>query len=401
MFQSKLLHQHAHHHARVMQMSTPHGDVITPAFMPVGTRAFVNLMTPDDLINTRSQIILGGNTYHMLCTPGMETIQAIGGMHAMMHWKKPMLTDSGGFQVFSLSKDSRLCKIDENGARFAHPINGRVIILNAQTSIDAQKIIGADIIMAFDQCTPDNITEAEAQTIMARTHRWLLDSKEMHTKNPNSVYGLKQAFFGIIQGGIYRHLREQSAAFIVDADCDGIAIGGESIGFDMLKTVEILNWVRPALPENKIRYAMGVGLKPQDLIDVVACGVDIFDCVGPTRNARHGTLYHGHTVPKDDWVIFDHCGEDKGQLLIKKSKYATDNNPILKDCDCHTCQQHTRAYLHYLFKQKSPLYNQLACIHNVRVMQRTCEKMRGSVGVGVSSTDYVTPFEKGGREREA
>ena len=379
LYHSELIHKHAHTDARIMKMSTPHGDVLTPAFMPVGTRAFVNLMTPDDLTASNSQIILGGNTYHMLVAPGMEILQAAGGMHKFMGWDKPMLTDSGGFQVFSLSNNSDICKITENGAQFKHPTTGQKIILNAQTSIDAQKSIGADIIMAFDQCTPDTVSETEALKIMERTHRWLLLSKEIHERNPNSFYGFKQALFGIIQGGQYKSLREQSAQFIVDADLDGIAIGGESVGFNMPITEEIINWVRPILPENKIRYTMGVGLHPQDLIDVVKCGVDIFDCVGPTRNARHGSLYHGFTEADGDWVKFNYHGEPKGQLIIKKGIYAKDDNPILMGCDCHTCKNHSRAYLHYLFKIKAPAYHNLACIHNIHVMQKTCDVMQAII----------------------
>lgn len=360
-----------------MKVTTPHGEFTTPCFMPVGTRAFVNLMTPDDLIATNTQIILGGNTYHMLVAPGMEIIQAAGGMHKLMGWQKPMLTDSGGFQVFSLSNKTDICKIKEDGAHFKHPISGKIIKLNSQTSIEAQKSIGADIIMAFDQCTPDTASESEAEKIMQRTHRWLLESKEVHSKNPNSFYGLKQALFGIIQGGVYQTLREQSAQFIVGADLDGIAIGGESIGFNMPKTEDIINWVRPLLPDNKIRYTMGVGLHPQDLIDVVKCGVDIFDCVGPTRNARHGCLYHGFAEPDgNNWIKFNPCGIDQGQISIKKTIYAKDDKPILENCECHTCKNHSRAYLHYLFKIQSPAYHNLACIHNIFVMQKTCDAMR-------------------------
>ena len=360
-----------------MKVETPHGEFITPCFMPVGTRAFVNLMSPHDLAETNTQIILGGNTYHMLVAPGMEIIQAAGGMHNMMGWHKPMLTDSGGFQVFSLSNKTDICKIKEEGAYFKHPITGKIIHLNSRTSIEAQRSMGADIIMAFDQCTPDAITENEAEKIVARTHRWLLESKEAHAKNQNSLYGLKQALFGIIQGGVYQTLREQSAQFVVDADCDGIAIGGESVGFNMPKTEEIIHWVRPLLPDNKVRYAMGVGLHPQDLIDVVRWGVDIFDCVGPTRNARHGCLYHGFAEPdENNWMTFNSHGEEKSQISIKKTIYAKDDKSILENCGCHTCQHHSRAYLHYLFKIQSPLYHHLACIHNVFVMQRTCDAMK-------------------------
>ncbi|OGT40989.1 MAG: tRNA-guanine(34) transglycosylase [Gammaproteobacteria bacterium RIFCSPHIGHO2_12_FULL_40_19] len=376
---SQLIHQHTKTHARIMKVTTPHGEFTTPCFMPVGTRAFVNLMTPDDLTATNSQIILGGNTYHMLVAPGMEILQAAGGMHVFMGWHKPMLTDSGGFQVFSLSNKTDICKISSSGAQFKHPVTGQRIELNSQTSIDAQKSIGADIIMAFDQCTPDTATEYEAEKIMARTHRWLLHSKEIHEKNPDSFYGLKQALFGIIQGGAYQKLREQSTQFIIDVNLDGIAIGGESIGFNMEKTAEIINWVRPALPDDKVRYTMGVGLHPQDLIDVVKLGVDIFDCVGPTRNARHGSLYHGFAEPDDIWVKFNSYGENKGQISIKKAIYTKDDNPILKNCACHTCKHHSRAYLHYLFKIKAPAYHNLACIHNIHVMQQVCDAMRAVI----------------------
>lgn len=359
-----------------MRVSTPHGEFETPTFMPVGTRAFVNLMTPDQLTQAGSQIILGGNTYHMLCQPGMEILEQAGGMHRFMDWQKPMLTDSGGFQVFSLSKDSNICKINEKGAHFKHPITGQMIHMTPELSIGAQKIIGADIIMAFDQCTPDSLSEKETHQIMQRTHRWLLQSIAAHNKNPNSAYGFHQALFGIIQGGCHRHLREESTQFILNANCDGIAIGGESVGFNMPKTIEIIDWIRPFLPTDKVRYTMGVGLHPQDLIDVVKQGIDIFDCVAPTRNARHGALYHGLAEPDGNWVRFNDFGEKRGQLLIKKTIYATEDKPILEGCLCHTCQHHSRAYLHYLFKMKSPMYSQLACIHNIHVMHQVCDVMR-------------------------
>lgn len=374
-FKTRLVKKHTDLPARVTKISTPRGDIMTPTFMPVGTRAYVNFMTPHDLTQSGSQIILGGNTYHMLCHPGMEIIQAAGGMHIFMSWNKPMLTDSGGFQVFSLSKNGKICKIDEKGAHFKHPISGKVIDLTPQTSIGAQKIIGADIIMAFDECTPEQGGRDAALAAMKRTHRWLYESKEAHMKDPNSAYGFKQALFGIIQGGSFLDLREQSTSVILDADLDGIAIGGEVIGFDMQKTIEVINFVRPFLPDNKTRYTMGVGLNPQDLIDVVACGIDIFDCVGPTRNARHGTLYCGTIQKKDDWLTFEKL-EDNGKISIKKSIFAKDENPIMSDCSCYTCKNFTRAYLHYLFKQQSIAYANLACIHNIHVMHAVCENMR-------------------------
>lgn len=374
-YHSEVVKKHPSLPARVMRMATPHGEVLTPHFMPVGTRAMLNYLTPTDLSASGSDIILGGNTYHMLCTPGMEVIEKIGGMHKFMGWPKAMLTDSGGFQVLSLSKKGAICIIDEKGAHFKHPMTGKIIHLNSPSSIQAQKIIGADIIMAFDQCTPETGGREAALAALDRTHRWLILSKEEHEKNPCSAYGHKQALFGIIQGGSFRDLREQSTEFILQQDLDGIAIGGEVIGFDMPKTVEIIDWVRPMLPENKVRYTMGVGLNPQDLIDVVARGVDVFDCVAPTRNARHGTLYHGEIVEKDGWLAFENGGENC-RILIKKSQYAKDDSPIMAGCDCYTCQNFSRAYLHYLFKEGLIAYFHLSSIHNIHVMQKTCQRMR-------------------------
>lgn len=374
-FSCEVIKKHATLPARVTKISTPHGDFLTPVFMPVGTRAYVNHMSPQDLEATQSQIILGGNTYHMLCSPGLDTIQHLGGMHAFMDWKKPMLTDSGGFQVFSLSRQGKLCKITEEGAHFKHPTTGSPITMTPESSLHAQKIIGADIVMAFDQCTPDGIEEAATREIMERTHRWLLQSREYHEKFPNSAYGLKQAFFGIIQGAGYESLRHESKEFILSVDPDGVAIGGESIGFNMEKTKEILSWIIPDLPTYKPRYTMGVGLNPQDLIDVVACGADMFDCVAPTRNARHGSLYCGEIVEKDGWIAF----EGEGKIAIKRSVYAKEEKPLMDGCDCTTCQRYTRGYMHYLLKTNSLMYSNLACIHNIRVMQKVCEAMRDSI----------------------
>jgi len=374
-FSARLIKSSKHTSARVMEITTPHGNIMTPSFMPVGTRAFVNHMTPHDLIHAGSQIILGGNTYHMLVNPGMEVIKASGGMHRLMAWERPLLSDSGGFQVFSLSKNSKICRIDTEGAHFKHSITGEVIHLTPRSAIEAQKIIGADIIMAFDECTPEQGGREAALFAMDRTHRWLLESKEVHQCASNAYHGHQQALFGIIQGGSFQDFRERSAQFIVEADLDGIAIGGEIIGADIEKTCEVIDWVRPLLPPHKVRYTMGVGLNPQDLIRVAAKGIDLFDCVAPTRNARHGALYHGKVSKTADWLEF--LSEEKnGRLLIKKSIYAQDDRPILQGCLCYTCQHFSRAYLHFLFKQGSSLYNQLGCIHNIDVMHRVCQHMR-------------------------
>jgi queuine tRNA-ribosyltransferase len=345
-------------------------------FMPVGTRAMLNYLNPHDLQAAGATIILGGNTYHMLCTPGMETIEKVGGMHTFMSWPNAMLTDSGGFQVFSLSKRGSVCIINEDGAVFKHPITGKIIHLNAKTSICAQKIIGADIIMAFDQCTPETGGREAALAALERTHRWLDLSIAEHQKQPQSAYGYKQALFGIIQGGSFRDLREQSANFILSKELDGYAIGGEVIGFDMAKTAEIIDWVRPMLPDDKMRYTMGVGLNPQDLINVVAKGIDIFDCVAPTRNARHGTLYAGQFIEQDGWLRFQGEEDDNCRILIKKSRYVHDEQPIMAGCQCYTCKHFTRAYLHYLFKEGLFAYVHLACIHNIHTMLEACRRMQ-------------------------
>ena len=374
-FSSTQIKKDLHTHARVMRIQTAHGEVMTPAFMPVGTRAVVNHMTPVDLQQSGSQIVLGGNTYHMLVAPGLDIIEKAGGMHPFMGWHGPMLTDSGGFQVFSLSKNGKICKIDEKGAHFKHPQSGKVLHLTPASSIQAQKIIGADIIMAFDQCTSEEGGRELAISAMQRTHRWLLESIEEHARQPNTPYGYAQALFGIIQGGSFHDLRLQSTEFVASLNLDGLAIGGEVIGFDMAKTMEVIEWVRPLLPEHKIRYTMGVGLNPQDLIDVVAQGIDIFDCVAPTRNARHGALYSGYMQAENNWFTFA-SEEPKGRLLIKKSQYATDERPISEACECYTCKNFTRSYLHFLFKQGSAAYSHLACIHNVHTMHNVCSTLR-------------------------
>jgi queuine tRNA-ribosyltransferase len=346
--------------------------------MPVGTRAGVNNMTPLELKAAGSQIILGGNTYHMLCAPGMKVIEQAQGMHSFMGWNGPMLTDSGGFQVFSLSKNKEICTIDEEGAHFKLPGVGRMIHMTPEMSLETQKIIGADIIMAFDQCTPDDCTKEEVASIMTRTHRWLKQSIHFHQQHPQSRYGYQQALFGIIQGGVFEDLRKESAQFVTMMGTDGVAIGGESIGFDMSRTVEVIRWVEPFLPKQKPRYSMGVGMSPQDLLDVVAEGIDMFDCVAPTRNARHGALYSGQVVPKESWLRFE-SEFDNERIQIKKARFANDLSPVMDNCSCYTCQHYSRAALHHLFKQKTNLFTALASIHNIHVLHDVCDKMREKI----------------------
>lgn len=380
---TKVTATYPHNHARTTTVSTAHGEFTTPAFMPVGTRAGVNCMNSEELVQAGSEIILGGNTYHMLVAPGMSVIRDAGGMHPFMAWHGPMLTDSGGFQVFSLSKNSEICTIDEQGAQFKHPETGKIISMTPEVSLATQKTIGADIIMAFDQCTPDVDDEALVKQVMERTHRWLRQSIEYQQKYPNSDYGYRQALFGIIQGGIFKHLRRECAAYVCDLPLDGIAIGGETIGFDMAKTVEVVDWIRDLLPTNKTRYTMGVGLSPQDLCDVVAAGIDIFDCVAPTRNARHGALYAGEFVVENNWLSFK-SEYSKQRLQIKRAEFAHDERPLMDSCSCYTCEHYSRANLHYLFKEKSVLFANLASIHNVSVMHQACQKMKALIQGGYS-----------------
>jgi queuine tRNA-ribosyltransferase len=377
-FSVKVIKTHPANQARVTEIKTPHGTFTTPTFMPVGTRAFVNVLTPTDLKATGSQIILGGNTYHMLVSPGIETIRNAGGMHPFMGWTGPMLTDSGGFQVFSLSKNSKICKINESGAVFKHPESGKLITLDAKSSIMTQKAIGADIIMAWDQCTPDTEDASVIKPALERTNRWLLESIEAHQSAPNSDYGKRQALFGIVQGGTLRKYREESLSFLLKQPLDGIAFGGESIGFQMEKTVEILKWLIPNVPDALPRYSMGVGLAPQDLTHVVAEGIDMFDCVAPTRNARHGSVYSGEIVEHDGWVYFD-SPHPKSRLNLFNSQYANDLKPIMESCSCSTCQTYSRSYLRYLLKTKANIYFNLACIHNVQVLQDLCKKMQSCI----------------------
>ena len=351
-FESTLIKKHKSNRARVMKVRTPHGDFVTPCFMPVGTRAAVNCMNPKELLDAGVQIILGGNTYHMLCSPGLDVIKKIGGMHKFMSWNKPMLIDSGGFQIFSLSKNQSACRVDDSGAKFKIPDSGDTIHLTPEHSIRIQKTLGADIVMAFDQCTEDSAGKEIANEAMQRTHRWLKSSLDCHLDNVNSIQGKRQAFFGIVQGGFFEDLRKESAEVVSTSQTDGVAIGGETIGFEMAKTIEIINWIEPILPLNKIRYTMGVGLIPQNLIDVVQMGVDIFDCVAPTRNARHGSLYSGRIEKHGDWLKFE-SEHENGKINLNNSKFANDSRPIMEDCTCFTCKNYSRAYLRHLLKIKS------------------------------------------------
>lgn len=375
--------------ARAGVMRTPHGDVETPIFMPVGTLASVKALDAQDVIATGAQIMLA-NTYHLYLRPGEQLVDALGGVGKMMGWEKPTLTDSGGFQVFSLGKQLqgkgesvkgkeklRPTKITNEGVEFYSHLNGSRHFFTPEKSIQIQQYIGADIIMAFDECTPDQADAAYTREALDRTHQWARQSKaEWERALRLSKQGRYQALFGIVQGAMHRDLRIESAQFISNLGFDGIAIGGETIGYNMEGTKEVMSWIESLLPEDKPRYAMGLGSNPQDILDAVAVGFDMFDCVAPTRLARNGALYSGELkVESEGWEIESEF--PKNRLLIGNQRFSTDTGVIQQGCDCYTCQcGYTRAYLHHLFKTQELSYYRLASIHNVRFMIRLCEQIR-------------------------
>jgi queuine tRNA-ribosyltransferase len=365
--------------ARAGTFTTPHGVVQTPVFMPVGTQATVKALDAADIEATKAQIILA-NTYHLFLRPGTETLEKAGGVHNFMNWHKPILTDSGGFQVFSLGEQMEgesLVSISEEGATFKSHLDGSTQFLSPEKAIEAQQFIGADIIMSFDEALSDKLPEDQAKLSVERTHRWAERGQHYwETYNRMSKYGNYQALFGIIQGGLFRNLREESTKFITSLDVDGIAVGGETIGYNMAGTVEVMSWIESELPVHKPRYSMGLGRDPQDIIDATLVGFDMFDCVGPTRLARNGALYSGSVHIIDDKPQFV-SSYAKGRLNIGKAEFTHDFSPIDANCDCYTCSHsYTKAYLHHLYRTTELSYYRLASIHNIRVMEKISETLR-------------------------
>jgi len=326
------------------------GIVETPAFMPVGTYGAVKGLSPKDIQQTGAEIVLG-NTFHLWLRPGTEVIKAHGDLHDFMQWQGPILTDSGGFQVFSLGA---LRKLTEKGVTFRSPLNGSQIFLDPETAMAIQRDLGADIVMCFDECTPFPATETEAKKSMELSMRWALRSKIAHGDNP-------AALFGIVQGGMYEHLRDQSLEALVNIGFDGYAIGGLSVGEPKSDMKRILNHIAYKMPENKPRYLMGVG-KPEDLIEGVRQGIDMFDCVLPARNARNGHLF-----------------VNNGIIRIRNSRYKADTSPLDKDCPCYTCRNFTRSYLHHLDKTKETLGVRLNTIHNITYFQHLMQSIRRAI----------------------
>lgn len=347
------------------------GVVETPAFMPVGTYGTVKGMTPEEVDATGADILLG-NTFHLWLRPGQEVMKLHGGLHNFMNWQGPILTDSGGFQVFSLGKTR---KITEAGVHFRHPVNGSKIFLDPETSMEIQDDLGSDVVMIFDECTPYPATESEAEKSMQMSLRWAQRSRDHFDKLNN-----KNNLFGIIQGGVYEHLRDISVKGLLDIGFDGYAIGGLAVGEPKEDMHRILEHTCPQIPEDKPRYLMGVG-KPEDLIEGVRRGVDMFDCVMPTRNARNGHLF-----------------TSEGVIKIRNAKHKTDTSTLDPECDCYTCKNYTRSYLNHLDKCNEILGARLNTMHNLRYYQNLMQGIRDAIDSDTFE-QFVTDFyTKQGRE---
>ncbi|MDH5728621.1 MAG: tRNA guanosine(34) transglycosylase Tgt [Gammaproteobacteria bacterium] len=339
--------------ARRARLSFQRGVVETPVFMPVGTYATVKAMTPHELLDLGAQIVLG-NTFHLMLRPGMDVIQAHGDLHDFMQWHKPILTDSGGFQVFSLGE---MRKITEQGVTFKSPIDGREVFLGPEESMAVQKALGADIVMIFDECTPYPASEIVAKESMELSLRWAERSKKAHEDNAN-------ALFGIVQGGMYPELRERSLTELTNIGFDGYAIGGLSVGEPKEDMLRILDTTAPLMPQDKPRYLMGVGT-PEDLVESVTRGIDMFDCVMPTRNARNGHLFTRN-----------------GVVRIRNSQYEYDTKPLDEQCECYTCRHYSRSYLRYLDKSREILGARLNTIHNLYYYHWLMQQMRDAIEAG-------------------
>ena len=347
----ELLHVCKQSGARRGVIHTPHGDIQTPIFMPVGTQATVKSMTPEELEEeVKAQIILS-NTYHLYLRPGQDIVKEAGGLHKFMKWNKPILTDSGGFQVFSLSS---LRKINEEGVEFHSHLDGSKHIFTPESVMKIEEDLGADIIMAFDECCPYPSTYEYTKNSMERTTRWAKRCKDAH-KTEN------QALFGIIQGGFFEDLREQSAKDLIELDLPGYAIGGISVGEPKEEFLKMLRFTTPLMPENKPRYLMGVGT-PDYLIEAALAGIDMCDCVLPTRIARNGTALTSH-----------------GKVVVRNATYERDWSPLDSECDCYTCKNYTRAYIRHLVKANEILGVRLLSIHNLRFLTRLMENIRTSI----------------------
>lgn len=344
----ELIHKDKNSGARRGIIHTPHGDIQTPIFMPVGTQATVKSITPDELKNDINAQIILSNTYHLYLRPGEDLVKEAGGLHKFMNWDRPILTDSGGFQVFSLSG---LRKITEEGVTFNSHLDGKKIFFSPEKVMQVEEDLGADIIMAFDECCPYPSTYEYTKKSMERTTRWAKRCKEAHKKET-------QGLFGIIQGGFYKDLRKNSAEELVKLDFPGYAIGGISVGEPKEEFLDILNYTTPLMPENKPRYLMGVGT-PDYLIEAALAGIDMCDCVLPTRLARHGTAL-----------------TSKGKVVIRNATYERDWGKLDEECNCYTCRNYSRAYIRHLVKTNEILGIRLLSLHNLYFLTNLMERVR-------------------------
>jgi len=349
-FNFTLLKKSSESKARAGVFETPHGVIETPIFMPVGTNSAVKMMTNDHLYDTKAQIILS-NSYHLFLRPGHKLIEKAGGLHKWMNWDKPILTDSGGFQVFSLSN---LRNLNDEGVTFKDPKDGSSYFINPEISMEIQNSLGSDIIMAFDECAPYPCEYEPAKEAMHRTHRWLMRCVAAHKKE-------EQALFPIVQGSVYDDLREESAKFIAGVEAHGYAIGGVSVGEPSKLKNHIVEITAPLLPENKPRYLMGVGT-PKDLLDGILRGIDMFDCVMPTRIARHGSFF-----------------TQEGRGNIKNKEFEQDFSPLVENCQCYACQHHTKAYIRHLFRAKEATASILMSIHNIQYLVNLMSQARQAI----------------------
>ena len=348
--------------ARRGQIAFERGTIETPAFMPVGTYGSVKGMSPERVLDTGAEIILG-NTFHLMLRPGTEVIKLHGDLHDFMNWQGPILTDSGGFQVFSLGE---LRKITEKVVTFRSPVNGDKVFLGPEESMQVQRDLGSDIVMIFDECTPYPATQKQAETSMQLSLRWAERSKVAHGDNPS-------ALFGIVQGGMYPELRDISLKGLTDIGFDGFAIGGLSVGESKQEMKMILDNLTGKMPEDKPRYLMGVG-KPEDLVESVRRGIDMFDCVMPTRNARNGHLF-----------------TRTGIVRLRNSPNKKNSGPIDDACGCYTCRNYSRAYLHHLDKCGEMFGAELATIHNLHYYQDLMQGLRNAIETG-TFVDFVEEF---------
>lgn len=350
--------------ARCGTLTLAHGTVATPAFMPVGTYGTVKALSPAELKQIGAEIVLG-NTFHLWLRPGLEVIQAHGGLHRFMAWDGPLLTDSGGYQVFSLGK---LRKVSEEGVQFQSPVNGDACFLSPEESMRIQRVLNADIVMVFDECTPYPANEKEALKSMELSLRWAERSKRAHESNRN-------ALFGIVQGGMHEHLREESLRGLVDIGFDGYAIGGLSVGEPKRDMQRVLKHIAPQLPQDRPRYLMGVGT-PEDIVNAVEQGMDMFDCVLPTRNARNG------------WIFTRH-----GTIKLRNAQYRDDVRPLDENCGCYACKHFTRAYLHHLQRVNEILGARLNTIHNLYYYLELMRGLRSAISAG-RFADFVEEFKQ-------